>query len=353
MSIEIKAFGKLADGTAVESCTLKNESGMTAELLTYGCRIAKLFAPDRNGTLENVVLGHDTLREYATGNDVLGALVGRYANRIGGAEFVIDGKTYRVTKNEGENSLHSAPGGYQDKVWRIKSSRDDRESPSVTFAYHSPEGECGFPGNVDLEVTYTLSADNALKIDYDAKTDAETPLNLTNHSYFNITGNPSKEILSLEMQLNADAVTEADDGLIPTGKLLPVDGTPFDFRSPKTIGRDIGAKDRLLQRCGGYDHNFVLGTSTAGVQKAGEIYDATSGRRMLVFTDLPGIQIYTANSFGPGMKGNGGVALKSHCAICMETQFFPDSVNRAEFPYENLKPGKPFHSTTIYQFTAD
>lgn len=352
MGIEVRTFGTLADGTKVECCTLKNTNGMTAELLTYGCRIARLFVPDRNGKMENVVLGHDTLEEYATGSDLQGALVGRYANRIGGAKFTIGEKTYEVYKNEGENSLHSAPGGFQDKVWRIKRSTNDDDAPSVTFAYHSPDGECGFPGNVDVEVTYTLSTDNALIIEYRAKTDAETPFNLTNHSYFNITGNPSKDILSLEMQLNADAITESDDGLIPTGKLLPVENTPFDFRKPKTIGQDIHAQDHLLKLCGGYDVNFVL-RPFDGVQKAGEIYDQASGRRMLVFTDLPGIQIYTANSFAPGMKGVGGVPMKPHRAICMETQFYPDSVNHPEFPYENLKPEKPFHSTTIYKFTID
>lgn len=350
MGIEIRPFGRLPDGTAVECCTLNNKNGMSAELLTYGCRIAKLCVPDRNGKIENTVLGHDTLAEYATGSDVFGALVGRYANRIGGAQFQIRGKTYSVTKNEGENSLHSAPGGYQDRVWRVKSSRDG-DTPSVTFAYRSPAGECGFPGNVDVEVTETLTADNALIIEYAAETDAETPLNLTNHSFFNITGNPEQDILSLEMQLDADFITEADDGLIPTGKLLPVEGTPFDFRKPKTIGLDIHAQDHLLKQCGGYDHNFVL-TKSDGMRKAGEIYDAASGRRMLVFTDLPGIQIYTANSFGPGVKGNGGAELKPHCAVCMETQFYPDSVNHPEFPYANLKPGKPFCSTTIYQFVV-
>lgn len=352
MSIEMSEFGKLSDGTAVDCYTLKNNNGMTAEFLTYGCRIAKLCVPDRNGKIENVVLGHDTLAEYEAQGNVLGALVGRYANRIGGAQFTIDGKTYSVTKNEGNNSLHSAPGGYQDKVWHVKCSNHDDDAPSITFAYHSPDGECGFPGNVDVEVTYTLSTDNALIIEYRGKTDAETPFNLTNHSYFNITGNAAKDILSVEMQVNADSITETDNGLIPTGKLLPVDGTPFDFRKPKTIGQDIRAQEHSLKQCGGYDHNFVLGASSE-VRKAAELYDSASGRRMLVFTDLPGIQVYTSNSFREGMKGNGGVPLKSHHAVCMETQFYPDSVNHPEFPYENLKPGKPFHSTTIYKFVVD
>lgn len=352
MSIEMGEFGRLSDGTAVERCTLKNKSGMAAEFLTYGCRIAKLCVPDRNGKSENVVLGHDTLAEYEAPNDVFGALVGRYANRIGGARFSIGGKSYSVTKNEGNNSLHSAPGGYQNRVWRVKRSNNDDDAPSITFAYRSPDGECGFPGNVDVEVTYTLSTDNALIIEYGAKTDAETPFNVTNHSYFNITGSAAKDILSLEMQIDADSITEIDDGLIPTGKLLPVAGTPFDFRKPKTIGQDIRAQEHSLRNCGGYDHNFALNGS-GGVRKAAELYDAVSGRRMLIFTDLPGIQIYSGNSFGEGVKGNGGVPLKTYHAVCMETQFYPDSVNRPEFPYENLKPGKPFRSTTIYKFTID
>jgi aldose 1-epimerase len=352
MSIETSVFGTLPDGTQVECCTLKNSGGVTAELLTYGCRIAKLIVPDRSGKFENIVLGHDTLEEYATGNDVFGAMIGRYANRIGGAKFRIGEKTWSVVKNEGENSLHSAPGGYQDRVWHIKRCDSGDDAPSVTFAYHSPAGECGFPGNVDVEVTYTLSTDNALIIEYSAKTDAETPFNVTNHSFFNLTGNPAKDVLSHELQLEAEYITEADDGLIPTGRLLPVEGTPFDFRKPKTIGQDIRGQDHLLKQCGGYDHNFAMGASD-GVRRIGQLYDEANGRRMLVFTDLPGVQVYTANSFAPGMKGNGGVVLKPHRAVCLETQFYPDSVNRPEFPYENLKPGKPFHSTTIYKFVVD
>jgi aldose 1-epimerase len=353
MSIKVRGFGSLPDGTAVERCILKNGSGMEAEFLTYGCRIARLCVPDRSGKAESVVLGHDTLAEYAAPGDVFGSLIGRYANRIGGATFTVGGKTYSLTRNEGNNSLHSAPGGYQNRVWRIKRSSHDDDAPSVTFAYRSPDGECGFPGNVDVEVTYTLSTDNALILEYRAETDAETPFNVTNHSYFNLTGSAAKDVLSQELQINADSITEIDDGLIPTGKFLPVAGTPFDFRRPKTVGQDIRAQEHTLKRFGGYDHNFVLNGSDGGVRKAAELYDAASGRRMLVFTDLPGVQVYTANSFGEGVKGNGGIPLKAHHAICMETQFFPDSVNRPEFPYENLKPGRPFRSTTIYKFTAD
>lgn len=351
MSIEKLEFGKLADGSPIERYILKNKNGMTAELLTYGCRIAKLCVPDRTGKAENIVFGHDTLEEYEKTGDVHGAVIGRYANRIAGAEFRIGGKAYSLAKNEGNNSLHSAPGGFQNRVWNVRHIRDESE-PSVTFTYHSPEGECGFPGNVDAEVTYTLTADNALVLEYAAETDAETPLNLTNHSYFNITGSPANDILSVEMQVLADRITVTDEALIPTGELLSVEGTPFDFRRPKTIGRDIGADEPSLRRCGGYDHSFIL-SGPSGAKEAACLYDAASGRRMIVFTDLPGIQIYTANSFRPGVTANGGIPMQAHHAVCLETQYFPDSPHHPDFPYENLKPGETFHSTTVYQFATD
>ena len=350
MSIEKRIFGELSDGRQVDAYLLKNGSGMSAEFLTYGCRIAKLCTPDREGKAANVVLGHDTLAEYE--GDVLGAAIGRFGNRIGGAEFQIGGKTYLLAKNDGENSLHSAPGGFQDRVWSVKSSNPDDDAPSITFAYRSPDGECGFPGNVDCTITYTLSTDNALIIGYTAQTDAETPVNLTNHSYFNITGDANRDILSVEMQIFADQTTEVTPGLIPTGKLLPVEGTPLDFRKPKAIGQDIGYPDALLKSCGGYDHNYVLNGGT-GMKKAAELHDPFSGRTMLVFTDLPGVQIYTSNGFAPGTFANGGIALQAHHAVCLETQFFPDSVHHGNFPYENLKPGKPFETTTIYKFVVE
>lgn len=351
MSIDIKIFGTLADGRGVKAVTLKNKGGMEAEFLTYGCRIASLRVPGRNGKAENVVLGCDTLAEYEAPGNMFGAFVGRYANRIGSAHFRIRGKDYAAEKNEGENCLHSGATGFQNQIWRLKRSKSDDEAPSVTFAYRSPAGEGGFPGNLDAAVTYTLSTDNALIIEYRAETDAETPLNLTNHSYFNLTGDPTKEILAEELQINADYVTETDDALIPTGKLLPVEGTPFDFRNPKAIGQDIGAADRALQNCGGYDLNYAMGLAN-NVRKAADLYDGEAGRRMLVFTDLPGIQLYTANSYPAGRKCCGAPAV-AHNAVCLETQFYPDSVNRPEFPYKNLGIGKTFRSTTIYKFSVD
>jgi aldose 1-epimerase len=349
MSIEKKVFGKLPDGTAVDSYTLKNSRGMTVELLTYGCRIRRLLTPDRNGEFGDVVLGYDTLDGYLIPGDVQGAVVGRFANRIGGAKFVIDGQTYTLTANDGANALHSAPGGFQDKIWRVKRSDNSDDAPSITFAYLSKDGECGFPGNLDVTVTYTLSTDNALIIEYGAKTDKETPVNLTNHAYFNLSGDARKDILSNTMQINADYLTEVGSDLIPTGKFTPVAGTPYDFNTPKTIGQDIKANDPLLKSCGGYDHNFVI-KGAEGTKKAGELYDQASGRVMLIFTDLPGMQVYTANGFRPDAAGKGGIKFLKHHAVCLETQFYPDSVNKPEFPYSNLKPGETFHSKTIYKF---
>ena len=339
----------MPDGTPVDRYILKNEKGMTAEVTNYGCRIIKLMTPDKRGNFGDVVLGHDTLEEYLQPGDVLGAAIGRFANRIAGAEFEIDGIRYPLTANDGANSLHSAPGGFQDKVWRVKRSDNSNDAPSVTFAYLSKDGECGFPGNMDVTVTYTISTDNALIIDYTAQTDKETPVNLTNHSYFNISGDVKKDILSNTLQINADYTTEVNSALIPTGSLLPVSGTPYDFTNAKTIGQDIRANDPLLKSCGGYDHNFVL-NGADGMKKAGELYDQASGRVMLVFTDLPGMQLYTANSFSEDAVGKGGEKHRNHHALCLETQFFPNSVNEPKFPYKNLKPGETFKTTTIYKF---
>lgn len=339
----------MPDGRTVDLYTLRNSGGMTAQVIPYGCRIVKLLVKDKNGNFGDVVLGYDTMEGYLKPEDVLGAVVGRFANRIAGASFEINGVSYRMTANEGVNSLHSAPGGFQDRLWRVKCSDNGDDAPSITFAYRSPDGECGFPGNLDVTVTYTLSTDNALIINYKAKTDRETPLSLTNHSFFNIGGDPLRDILSNELQINADSITEVGEDLIPTGNLTPVNGTPYDFNRPKTIGQDIRANDRILKKCGGYDHNFVL-KGPAGMKKAGEVYDQVSGRVMRIFTDLPGVQFYSSNSFDKDAVGKGGARHLVHHSFCFETQYFPDSVHHPNFPYQNLKPGETFDSTTIYKF---
>ncbi|MCI1965823.1 MAG: galactose mutarotase [Oscillospiraceae bacterium] len=346
--MERQIFGRLADGRPVEKIILKNENGMTGQFLNYGCRIAKLEVPDRGGNCENVILGHDTLAEYEAPSDVHGAVIGRFANRIGGAAFSIGTHSYQLQKNEGENILHSASSGFQKRLWQVEQAKDGNE-PFVTFSLRSTDGDGGFPGNLQVQVTYTLTENNALRIDYRAKTDAETPLNLTNHSFFNLTGDASKSILGISMRVFSNAITETGNDLIPTGKLFPVEGTPYDFHRAKPIGRDIDADDPLLIQCGGYDVNYVLENSD-GLKQAGELFEPESGRRLRVYTDLPGMQVYTANHFPAGAVCCGNVELKPHHAVCLETQYFPDSPHHPEFPYQNLKPDVPFHSTTVYRF---
>lgn len=353
MSVQKEIFGTLPSGQKVYNYTLKNSCGMSVEILTYGCRIYKLFVPDRNARSENVVLGHKTLAEYDRDDDFFGAVVGRCANRIAGAEFKIGKKTYRLVKNEGNNSLHSAPGGYQNRVWSVKETSGEAETPSITLSCLDKDGECGYPGNVNAEVTYSLSSDNALTICYTAETDKETIFAPTNHTFFNITGNADKDILSLALQIDADSITETDKALIPTGKLIPVKGTPYDFRSAKPIGRDIFAADESLQSCGGYDNNFVLNGASSDFKKAAVLYDAESGRKMQVLTDMPGLQIFTANSYREGSLGYDGKEMEKHHAVCLETQFFPDSVHHSGFPFQTLKPGVKFKSVTTYKFTVE
>ena len=353
MSLGQKKFGILPDGTRVDLFTLQNASGMKMEVIPYGCRIVSLWVPDKHGKSENVVLGHDTLEEYLLPGDYLGCVVGRYANRIAGAEFTLNGTSYTLAKNDGENHLHGGPTGFSNRVWRLRCSNHDDDAPSITFQYISKDGEEGYPGNVTVDVTYTLTTDNALIIDYKAKSDVDTILNLTNHSFFNISGDFRKEVLPQILQIQADYITEARADLIPTGELMPVQDTPYDFIVPKTIGQDIKANEALLKSCGGYDHNYVIaGESehTTGVRKAAQIYDEASGRTMLVFTDMPGMQLYTANGFPKNYFAQGGIPILPHHAVCFETQYYPDSIHHENFPSPVLKAGEIKKSTTIYKF---
>jgi aldose 1-epimerase len=256
LSIQKKLFGNMADGTPVNIYTLQNAAGMKAEIIPYGCRVVRLWAPDKNGNFADMIMGHDDLASYCTAGNCHGAIIGRYANRIAGAKMEINGVAYTLFANEGKNVLHGGKVGFHHKLWNVIHTTDS-ETPSITFQYVSKDGEEGFPGTLNAEVTYTVTADNALQIQYGAVTDKETAVNLTNHSYFNISGDQTKDVLSQALQINADYYTAADDGLIPTGELVPVTGTPFDFTTAKTIGQDIDSDDKLLQSCGGYDHNFV------------------------------------------------------------------------------------------------
>lgn len=347
MSLEKKPFGTLPDGRPVEMYVMKNAAGMTVEVIPYGCRLVRILTPDRAGRLGDVVIGHDTFPEYM--EDVHGSVIGRFANRIGGATFTIDGKEYPLMKNDGENCLHGGSVGYAYVLWDVVETADG-DQPSVTFSYTSPDGESGFPGTLTVKVQYVLTADNSLILDYQAETDHETPVNLTNHAYFNLSGDPSHKMLDTVLQINADEVTAVTDDLIPTGEFVKVEGTHLDFRTPKPIGQDINSPDHLMQVCGGYDHNFVI--SGSGMRKAAEAWEPESGRVMECFTDLPGMQLYTANSMSSQSKNKGGTPMSDHNSFCLETQFYPDSVHHENFPYENLKPGKSYHSQTVYRFSV-
>lgn len=351
MSISEKKFGILPDGTEIRSYTLKNEAGASLTVLSFGARIQSILMPDRAGNLGEMVLGHSTLEEYAQVGDYQGTVVGRYANRIAGGQFELNGQTCILTKNEGENTLHGGPTGFSARPWRCKCRDNDDDAPSITFEYKSADGEEGFPGNCTVTVTYCLSTDNAVLIDYTAVSDKPTHVNLTNHSFFNLTGDCRRDVLSTELKINADTITEVDKALLPTGKLLPVEGTAEDFRAGKTIGQDIYRLETTLHDCGGYDHNFVL--DGTGRRKAAEAYDASTGRRLLVFTDQPGMQLYTANSFGPDAKNRDGSSMKPHTAFCLETQHFADTPHHANFPTTLLQPGETFHTSTTYKFEVN
>lgn len=338
-------FGKTADGTAVDLYTIKS-GALEARIMTYGGIVVSLKVPDKNGKSADVVLGYDSLDGYLANSPFFGALVGRYANRIGGAKFVLDGKTYSTPKNDGVNTLHGGPKGIDKAVWKAK------EIPhGIELTHFSPDGDSGFPGNLTIVVRYTLSGKD-LKIEYSATTDKDTVINLTHHSYFNLKGQGEGDILQHQLQLNASRYTPVDDNLIPTGELVPIEGTPFDFRKPTAIGARIDNDNDQLKKGHGYDHNWVLDSGGKKLSEAAEVYEATAGRVMQVWTDQPGIQFYTGNFLDGTITGKGGKVYQKRSALCLETQHFPDSPNHPKFPSTELKPGQRFHTITIYRFSA-
>lgn len=344
-SVTHRPYGKMPDGTSVEIYTLSNRNGMSADILTYGGAVARLTAPDRNGKFADVVLGMDNLEGYRTQANYFGALIGRYGNRIGNGTFDLEGKTYHLPKNDGENTLHGGTQGFDKRVWKARAEKD-----SLRLTYTSADGEEGFPGTLKATVVYTLTDANELKLDYTATSDKPTVLNLTNHSYFNLAG--SGTVLQHEVTILADRFTPVDAGLIPTGELLPVKGTPFDFTQPTAIGAHIQDQNQQLALGHGYDHNFVLNSKGGRLAKAAVVYDPQSGRVMEVWTDQPGLQFYTGNFLDGKTVGKGGVAYPFRAAFCMETQHFPDSPNKPEFPSTELRPGQTYHTITIYKFSA-
>ncbi len=339
MSVSTFPFGALSDGTPVTAARIENASGASATLLDYGATLQSLCVPDAAGKLVDVVLGYDTAAEYEAQSGHLGGTIGRVGNRIGGAEFSLGGKAYTLAKNNGANHLHGGVFGFDRVMWSMRS-----ESGSVVFERLSSDGEEGYPGNLHVRVTFTLTDDNALRIVYDADTDADTLVNLTNHAYFNLNG--GGDVLGHHLQVFADRFCENDDGCLPTGKLLCVEGTPFDFRTGKAIGADIGADHEQLRRAGGYDHNYCLAGLRAAVLRGDK-----TGIEMTTSTDLPGMQVYSAN-FLTERPGKGVSKMDKRGALCLETQLYPNAMNCYGFPSPVLRAGQHLHSETVYAFEA-
>lgn len=351
MQAEVKksVFGTMPDGTKIEIFTL-HEGDLTARIMTYGARVVSLDVPDRNGKIADVVLGYDSFDGYL--NDpktYFGAIVGRYGNRIGHGTFVLDGKRYEVPKNDGDNSLHGGTVGFDKRIWTAHEIPDGVEMTLV-----SKNGDQGYPGTLTAHARYTLSA-HALKIEYSATTDADTVLNLTNHSYFNLAGEGNGNILDEVITIPADRYTPVNAGLIPTGELAPVAGTPFDFRTPTVIGKRIDQDNEQLKFARGYDQNFVLNNATGGpaLHEAAQVMDPKSGRVLTVKTTQPGVQFYSGNFLDGTAHGKQGHVYNKRAALCLETQHFPDSPNHPSFPSTELKPGQTFHSVTEYIFSTE
>jgi aldose 1-epimerase len=346
--VQKQAFGT-HDGRAVTLFTLTNSHGVEVRAMNYGCIITSLRVPDNKGQFADIALGHDTLEGYIPNPPNLGAVVGRYANRIANGSFTLDGKTYTLPKNDGPNTLHGGVKRTFDKVmWDATPLKGKN---GVAFTFLSEDGEEGFPGNLKVKVTYTLTDDNELVVDYEATTDKATPINVSQHSYFNLAGEGSGDILNHELMLNADSFTPVDSHMIPTGEIRPVKGTPMDFTTPMKIGARIDDNYEQLVLGKGYDHNYVINRKGDGMELAARVYEPTSGRVMEVSTTQPGVQIYTAN-FLDGVTGKHGHVYKRRNAFCLETQHFPDSPNHSEFPSTTLKPGETFRSKTVFRFSA-
>ena len=374
--MEMLTFGKTGDGRTAGLYVLRNSSGMSAALTDYGAALVSLAVPDRNGDLRDVVLGHDDVSGYEEGQGSIGAVVGRVANRIGGARFSLNGREYALTANHGPNALHGGRDFYENRLWTVKIpfsevrsrdimaasapesisdgvsqlARSNISNKRVVFCLDSPDGDQGFPGNLHIEVTYTLTDDNELHIDYLAKSDADTPLSLTNHSYFNLNGHAGGSVLEHVVQIAASEYTPSDADLLPTGAVESTAGTPMDFSIPKSIGRGIDADFTDLRNAGGYDHNYVIAREKGVYREAASLYSRESGIRMEVLSDMPGLQFYTAN-FMDGETGKDGAVYGKRSAACFETQFWPDSVNKENFPDCVLAAGEEFSSRTTYRFS--
>lgn len=349
MGISVNDFGKLQDGREAKLYTIANSNGMSIEVTDFGATLVGAVVPDKDGKCSDVILGYADVTDYAKNGGYLGATIGRSGNRIGNAEFSINGEKYVLDKNENGNNLHSGKNGYDRVVWEAKA---DEKASSVAFSHHSPDGDQGYPGNFDVTVTYTLTEDNEIVITYCGRADQDTIANMTNHSYFNLDGHDSGSILEHSVWIDADGITAIDKESIPTGEIRTVEGTPFDFRTAKTVGRDIKAEDEQLKMGGGYDHNFAL-RRACGIRKVAEVTAPISKRKMEVFTDCVGVQFYTGNFIESSWIGKDGKAYGKRGGLCLETQFFPDAVHHENFDSPVLKAGEEYHTTTIYKFTQE
>jgi|SRR5215217_2405158 len=347
--IEKQPFGKTENLTPVDLYTLTNDKGVEARITTYGGIVVSLKVPDRIGRLGDVVLGYDNLEGYLTDSPYFGALIGRYGNRIAKGSFQLGGTPYQLAQNNGDNHLHGGVVGFDKVIWKAKALWGEDEV-GLQLTYLSHDGEEGYPGNLSVTVVYTLTNNNALKIDYSATTDKKTIANLTNHSYFNLAG--TGDILGHELMLKADRFTPVDKGLIPTGELSSVEGTPMDFTKPTAIGARINQNDEQLIYGLGYDHNWVLNNSGGKLALAAKIFEPISGRVMKVYTTQPGIQFYSGNFLDGSITGKNGEIYYKHFGFCLETQHFPDSPNHSNFPSTSLNPGQRYKQTTIYKFSA-
>ncbi|WP_330213954.1 aldose epimerase family protein [Pseudomonas sp. Z18(2022)] len=356
LSSEHKPFGKTNDGTAVEQYVLRNSHGMQATVITYGAVLQSLKVPDKHGQFADVVLGFDNVQGYQAGTAFFGATIGRFGNRLAKGAFELDGKRFQVPLNDGPNSLHGGPQGFDKHVWKAQPVKQN-DSVGVTLSYLSKDGEMGFPGNLKVDVTYSLNDNNELHIDYKASTDKPTVLNLTNHSYFNLAGAGNGDVLKQLATLHASHYTPVNSTLIPTGELAPVAGTPMDFLKPTAIGQHIKDDHPQLKyaepKQGGFDFNWVLDTQGDLGKLAAEVHDPQSGRRLQLYTSEPGVQFYTSNFLDGSIKGKGGKPYAHWSAFTLETQHFPDAPNQPNFPSTRLDPGQTYTQNTVLKFSAN
>lgn len=347
--MQVQDFGTLKDGTKVSLITIENKQGMQLSMTDFGAAIVSLKVPDRNGKLTDVVLGYDKAADYETDTNAFGATLGRVGNRIAGASFTIEGKTYTLDANDGAQCLHGGFHAYHKRMWRYEVREDEC---AIAFSLHSPDGDQGFPGALDVIVTYSLDETNALHIRYFAISNDATPINMTNHTYFNLNGHDRGNIETQEVKIRAGFFTEINDEVYPNGNILSVKGTPFDFTAGHEIGRDIQAENLQLERAGGYDHNFVLDAYTGEIREVGRAYAPETGIEMTITTDQPGMQFYTANFIADGTKGKGGAVYHKRGGYCFETQGYPDAVHYTHFPDVVYQAGEPYDTETIYQFSV-